>query len=232
MGRLSSELKQWKHIFKLDPAKEISDADLDAICESGTDAVIVGGTDNITLENVLNLLSRIRRNHSIPCILEISEQDALTPGFDYYFIPMVLNSKEKKWMMDAQHQAIKEYMDMMEYSEIYFEGYCILNEEAKVFTHTNSFLPDADDVKAYAYMAERVFHLPIFYLEYSGKYGDPKLVEEVSEYLDETLLFYGGGIESSEQAQEMKKYADVVIVGNSIYTNIKQALKTVAAVKE
>lgn len=232
MGRLSSELKQWKHIFKLDPAKEISDADLDAICESGTDAVIVGGTDNITLENVLNLLSRIRRNHSIPCILEISEQDALTPGFDYYFIPMVLNSKEKKWMMDAQHQAIKEYMDMMEYSEIYFEGYCILNEEAKVFTHTNSFLPDADDVKAYAYMAERVFHLPIFYLEYSGKYGDPKLVEEVSEYLDETLLFYGGGIESPEQAQEMKKYADVVIVGNSIYTNIKQALKTVAAVKE
>ena len=232
MGRLSSELKQWKHIFKLDPAKEISDADLDAICESGTDAVIVGGTDNITLENVLNLLSRIRRNHSIPCILEISEQDALTPGFDYYFIPMVLNSKEKKWMMDAQHQAIKEYMDMMEYSEIYFEGYCILNEEAKAFTHTNSFLPDADDVKAYAYMAERVFHLPIFYLEYSGKYGDPKLVEEVSEYLDETLLFYGGGIESPEQAQEMKKYADVVIVGNSIYTNIKQALKTVAAVKE
>lgn len=232
MGRLSSELKQWKHIFKLDPAKEISDADLDAICESGTDAVIVGGTDNITLENVLDLLSRIRRNHSLPCILEISEQDALTPGFDYYFIPMVLNSKEKKWMMDAQHQAIKEYMDMMEYSEIYFEGYCILNEEAKVFTHTNSFLPDADDVKAYAYMAERVFHLPIFYLEYSGKYGDPKLVEEVSEYLDETLLFYGGGIESPEQAQEMKKYADVVIVGNSIYTNIKQALKTVAAVKE
>ncbi|MHA6252583.1 heptaprenylglyceryl phosphate synthase [Oceanobacillus sp. CAU 1775] len=229
---MSNDLKQWKHIFKLDPAKEISDEDLERVCESGTDAVIVGGTDNITLDNVLDLLSRIRRNHTVPCILEISTQEALTPGFDYYFIPMVLNSKEKKWMMDVQHQAIKEYIDMMEYSEIYFEGYCILNEEAKAFSHTNSFMPDKDDVKAYAYMAERIFNLPIFYLEYSGKYGDPELVEEVSEMLDETLLFYGGGIESPEQAKEMKQYADVVIVGNSIYTNIKEALKTVAAVKE
>ena len=231
MGRLTTELMKWKHIFKLDPAKEISDEDLDAICESGTDAVIVGGTDDITLDGVLDLLSRIRRNHAVPCILEVSEEETLTPGFDYYFIPMVLNSKEKKWMMDVQHQAIKEYIDMMEYSEIFFEGYCILNEEAKAFTHTNSFLPDDDDVKAYAYMAEHVFHLPIFYMEYSGKYGDPKLVEEVSDVLENTLLFYGGGIETSEQAIEMKNHSDVIIVGNSIYTNIKQALKTVAAVK-
>lgn len=230
-GTLTTELMNWKHIFKLDPAKEISDEDLDAICESGTDAVIVGGTDNITLDNVLDLLSRIRRNYTVPCILEISEEDALTPGFDYYFIPMVLNSKEKKWMMDVQHQAIKEYIDMMEYSEIYFEGYCILNEDAKAFIHTNSYLPDADDVKAYAYMAEHVFHLPIFYMEYSGKYGNPALVEEVSDVLENTLLFYGGGIETPEQAIEMKQHADVIIVGNSIYTNIKQALKTVAAVK-
>src|SRR5699024_10285862 len=143
-GKLSNPLKRWKHIFKLDPAKEISDDDLDAICESGTDAVIVGGTDNITIDGVLDLLSRIRRNHTVPCILEISEEEALTPGFDYYFVPMVLNSKEKKWMMDVQHQAIKEYIDMMEYSEIYFEGYCILNEEAKAFTHTNSYLPDLE----------------------------------------------------------------------------------------
>lgn len=134
-------------------------------------------------------------------------------------------------MMDVQHQAIKEYIDMMEYSEIYFEGYCILNEDAKAFIHTNSYLPDADDVKAYAYMAEHVFHLPIFYMEYSGKYGNPALVEEVSDVLENTLLFYGGGIETPEQAIEMKQHADVIIVGNSIYTNIKQALKTVAAVK-
>ncbi|WP_339229377.1 heptaprenylglyceryl phosphate synthase [Oceanobacillus sp. FSL K6-2867] len=224
-------INEWKHIFKLDPAKEISDEDLDLICESGTDAIIVGGTDDVTLDGVLDLLSRIRRSHTVPCILEISNEEALTPGFDYYFIPMVLNSKEKKFMMDIQHKAIKEYIDMMEYSEIFFEGYCILNEDAKAFTYTNSYLPDKDDVKAYAYMAEHVFHLPIFYAEYSGTYGDPELVKEVKQELDNTLLFYGGGIENTEQAKEMKEHADVIIVGNSIYTDIKNALKTVAAVK-
>lgn len=225
-------IKEWKHVFKLDPAKEISDEDLDRICESGTDAVIVGGTDNVTLDGVLDLLSRIRRNHTVPCALEVSTEEALTPGFDFYFVPMVLNSKEKKWMMDVQHQAIKKYIDMMEYSEIFFEGYCILNEGAKAFKYTNSYLPDEEDVLAYAYMAECIFHLPIFYMEYSGTYGDPKLVEAVKEELDETLLFYGGGIENAEQAKEMKQFADVIVVGNSIYTDIKNALKTVQAVKD
>ncbi|WP_255771136.1 heptaprenylglyceryl phosphate synthase [Oceanobacillus alkalisoli] len=231
MTNQSNVLKQWKHIFKLDPAKQISDEDLDAVCESGTDAVIIGGTDNITLDGVLDLLERIKINHQIPCILEVSEEEALTPGFDYYFIPMVLNSKEKKYMMDVQHQAIKEYSDLMQFSEVFFEGYCILNEEAKAFTYTNCFMPDTEDVQAYAYMAEHVFHFPIFYVEYSGKYGETELVEKVSAILDDTLLFYGGGIETKEQAAEMKQHADVVIVGNSIYTNINEALQTVDAVK-
>ncbi|CDQ41718.1 MULTISPECIES: heptaprenylglyceryl phosphate synthase [Virgibacillus] len=224
-------MKDWKHIFKLDPAKEISDDHLEMICESDTDAIIVGGTDNITLDGVLDLLSRIRR-YTVPCILEISSMEAITPGFDYYYIPMVLNSKEKKWMMDIQHQAIKEFVDMLEYSEILFEGYCILNKDAKAFVHTNSYLPDEEDVIAYAYMADKVFHLPVFYMEYSGMYGDPALVEKVKTQLDHSLLFYGGGIETAGQAREMKQHADVVIVGNSIYTDIKQALKTVKAVKD
>jgi putative glycerol-1-phosphate prenyltransferase len=227
---LTNTIDNWKHLFKLDPAKEISDEELEMVCESGTDAVMVGGTDNITLDGVLDLLSRIRR-YTVPCILEISKMDAITPGFDYYYIPMVLNSKEKKWMMDIQHQAIKQYVDMMEYSEILFEGYCILNEEAKVFQHTNSFLPDEGDVLAYAYMAENVFHLPVFYMEYSGKYGDPELVKKVKEQLNNTKLIYGGGIETVFQAREMKEHADIIVVGNSIYTDIKKALQTVKTVK-
>ena len=49
------DIKKWKHIFKLDPAKSISDNDLDAICMSKTDAIIIGGTDGVTEDNVIQL---------------------------------------------------------------------------------------------------------------------------------------------------------------------------------
>ncbi|TFJ92607.1 heptaprenylglyceryl phosphate synthase [Lentibacillus salicampi] len=224
-------LTNCRHLFKLDPAKDISDEDLDAICQSGTDAVIVGGTDGVTLDGVLDLLSRIRR-HTVPCILEISNMASITPGFDYYLIPMVMNSTEKKWMMDIQHEAIKEYRDSMNWDEIAVEGYCILNEHAKAFEQTNCELPGDDDVVAYAYMAEQIFHLPVFYMEYSGTYGDPELVKDVKEQLHQTKLIYGGGIENNSQAREMKEQADTIVVGNLIYSDINKALKTVQAVTD
>lgn len=227
---LSQIMKNWQHIFKLDPAKEITDEAINRICNSGTDAIIIGGTDNITYEGVTDLLARVQ-SYQLPVILEISTMDSIALGFDYYFIPMVLNSKEKKWMMDIQHEAIKSYKQFMDWDTIFMEGYCILNEDAKAFQKTNCYMPDTDDVTAYAYMAEHIFHLPIFYVEYSGRYGDPDLVREVKQELDQTLLFYGGGIENKAQAIEMKEYADVIIVGNSLYTNIEEALLTVEAVK-
>lgn len=219
-------MKDWQHVFKLDPNKEISDENLQKICESGTDGIIVGGTDGVTLDGVLDLLARVRR-YTVPCVLEVSNLDAITPGFEAYLIPMVLNSNDKKWMLDIQHQAIKQYKEIMNWEEMFVEAYCIMNEEAKAFTYTNCELPDEADVLAYAHMAEHMFHLPIFYLEYSGKYGDPGLVKKVKQELDETKLFYGGGIETLEQAKEMSEHADTIIVGNSIYTNLKEALKTV-----
>lgn len=224
-------MESWKHIFKLDPAKNISDQSIERLCKSGTDAIIVGGTDDVTREGVLHLLARINQ-YPISCILEISTADIIMPGFDYYFIPMVMNSTEKKWVMDAQHQAIKEFKDYLSGAPpLFLEGYCILNKDSKAFMQTNCALPDVEDVTAYAYMAEHLFKLPVFYVEYSGIYGDPELVRQVKNELHRTLLFYGGGIENNKQAIEMKEHADVIIVGNSIYTNFDQALQTVNAVE-
>lgn len=225
------DIKQWKHIFKLDPNKEISDNELELICESGTDAVMIGGTDGITLDNTIHMLSRVRR-YTVPCVLEVSNIDAITPGFDFYFIPTVLNSANTKWIVGLHHKAIKEYGAVMNWDEIVVEGYCILNAEAKaaVQTEANTNL-EVDDVVAYARMAERIYHLPVFYLEYSGTYGDPAVVKKVKAALQSTQLFYGGGITDEDKAVEMARYADTIIVGNSIYDDLPNALKTVSAVK-
>jgi putative glycerol-1-phosphate prenyltransferase len=225
------EYKEWRHVFKVDPNKEIEDSVLEEICESGTDAILVGGSDGVTLDNTISLLARIRR-YTVPCVLEVSNIDSITPGFDFYFIPTVLNTNDTKWMKGLHHEAVKEYGEIMNWDEIVMEGYCILNEEAKAakLTGANANI-DRDDVLAYARMAEKMFKLPIFYLEYSGMYGDPELVSEVSAVLEHTQLFYGGGISSKEQAEEMAKYAHTIVVGNIIYEDVKEALKTVEAVK-
>jgi putative glycerol-1-phosphate prenyltransferase len=223
--------REWRHVFKLDPNKELSDQDLEKICESGTDAVIVGGTDGVTLENVLDLMARIRR-YTVPCVLEVSSLETVTPGFDLYFIPTILNSSDPKWITGLHHQAVKDFGEIMNWEEIVMEGYCILNDECKAakLTNANANL-DGEDVKAYAMMAEKMFRLPIFYLEYSGIFGDVGLVSEVKRTLRNTILFYGGGIANFQQAQEMAKAADVIVVGNAVYENLIEALQTVEAVK-
>ncbi|MFB3171068.1 heptaprenylglyceryl phosphate synthase [Neobacillus sp. 179-C4.2 HS] len=225
------DFREWRHVFKLDPNKEISDEQLERICESGTDAVMVGGTDGVTLEKVLDLMARIRR-YTVPCVLEVSSIDVVTPGFDLYFIPTILNSNDTKWITGLHHQAVKEFGEIMDWEEIVMEGYCILNEDCKAakLTSANAHA-STEEVKAYAMMAEKMFHLPIFYLEYSGRYGDVEVVAEVKKTLEETVLFYGGGISRLQQAAEMAEHADVIVVGNAIYDDFEQALATVKSVR-
>ncbi|WP_462412751.1 heptaprenylglyceryl phosphate synthase [Neobacillus sp. Marseille-QA0830] len=227
------DVREWRHVFKLDPNKEISDDQLEEICESGTNAVLIGGTDGVTLDNVLHLMARVRR-YTVPCVLEVSSIETVTPGFDLYFIPTVLNSRNPEWITGMHHQAVKEFGEIMDWHEIVMEGYCILNEDCKAAALTSAKTHlTTEDVKAYAMMADKMFHLPIFYLEYSGTYGDPNLVAEVKKTLtnSNTTLFYGGGISGPGQAAEMAAHSDVIVVGNAIYENFEAALATVKSVQ-
>lgn len=222
--------QEWRHVFKLDPAKEISDEALKQVCESGTDAILVGGTDGVTLDLVLDLLIRVRQ-YNVQVALEISTIDSVTPGFDFYFIPSVLNSTNTAWVKDLHIEAIKEFGDYMDWNELVPEGYCILNPDCKAahVTEAQTAL-STEEVIAHARLAEHFFKLPIFYVEYSGMYGDPKMVKAAKNVLNNTRLFYGGGITSAKQATEMAMLADTIVVGNHLYDNLNEALETVKAV--
>jgi len=225
------DFTKWRHAFKLDPAKEITEGQLELIAKSGTDGIIIGGSDGVTLDNVLNLLVRIR-HYSISVALEVSTVESVTPGFDFYFIPTVLNSPKAEWINGVQHNALREYGHLMNWNEIFAEGYCILNPECKAAKLTEvTEIPDEEDIVAYARMAEHLFKLPIFYMEYSGTYGDPGMVRAASHILKNTRLFYGGGIKNAQDAKTMAEIADTVVVGNIIYDDLKAALSTVDAVK-
>lgn len=220
-------IKEWKHIFKLDPAKPISDEDLEQLCMANTDAIIIGGTDNVTEDNVIQLMSRVRR-YPLPLALEISNVESVMPGFDFYFVPTVLNSQDVTYHNGILLDALKQFGHVIDFEEVVFEGYVVLNPDSKVAQKTQAKTDlTVDDIEAYAQMINEMYKLPVMYLEYSGQYGDIDMVKTAANMLTETQLFYGGGIDSYESARTMAEFADTIIVGDVIYQDIKKALKTV-----
>jgi phosphoglycerol geranylgeranyltransferase len=218
--------KNWSHITKLDPAKHISLDDLETIVESGTDAIMISGTQNITPKNTFQLISLLKE-YKIPKILEpVTPDVVLYEDVDYIFVPLVLNASDVDWIVGKHKDWILK--QPINWDKVIPEAYIVMNPESAVahVTKSKTHLA-ADEVVAYAQYAERYLRLPIIYIEYSGAYGDPNIVKRVSESLTEASLFYGGGIESQEDAAEMKRYADVIVVGNVVYTSIDKFIETI-----
>lgn len=218
--------RNWRHITKLDPDKSLSHDDLKTIVESGTDAIMISGTQNITNKNVSQLTFRLK-DYEIPKILEPATPDAVVAeDVDYVFVPLVLNAGDLKWIVGKHKDWIMN--QTIDWNKVIPEAYIVLNQESAVAKLTKSKTDlTSDEVVAYARYAEKYLCLPIVYIEYSGTYGDPYIIKKVSESLNEASLFYGGGIDSKDRAAEMKRYADVIIVGNVVYNDIDKFMETI-----
>lgn len=229
---LLRRIKKWRHIFKLDPNRTLSDLALEHVCRSNTDAIVIGGTDGITFENTYQLLKRVRQYKKF-CVQEVSNINAIVPGFDGYFIPVVLNTTESKWLMGAHVEGLKKYGDFVPWDQVVLEAYVSLNPDAKVSRLTKAVTDlQISDLIAYLRLVDRLFRWPIFYMEYSGVYGDVEKVKAVSREITDARLFYGGGLTDLIQVREMARWADTIVVGNLIYTNVDRAIETVKWVKE
>lgn len=222
----------WRHVFKLDPDKRIDDETLEAVCLSGTDAVLVGGSTGVTYDNTVDLLARIRR-FEVDCVLELSDAEAAVPGFDGYFVPIVLNAGGADWITGRQAAAIAAYGPFIPWADTAGEGYIILNGESDAARVTSARTGlDAEEAAAYAQLADRLMRLPVVYVEYSGRFGDMALVSRVRGALAGARLFYGGGVTNANTARLAAAAAHTVVVGNAVYDGLADALATVAAVKE
>lgn len=219
-------LSNVKHIFKLDPNKEISNEDLQKVCESGTDLILVGGTDGVTEDNVLDLLARVRR-FSVPLALEVTNMESVTAGFDHYFIPSVFNTTNIEYRDGLLTEALEMHLPLMDFEEISLFPYIILNEESKAFNESKSYLPNEDRLMSLIHLMDKVYKFPYIYIEYSGKLGDIETIKKIRDTVEYSKIIYGGGIGNKEAATLFSEHVDIIVVGNAIYDNLKQALKTV-----
>jgi phosphoglycerol geranylgeranyltransferase len=210
--------RKWKHITKLDPDKKINDKIIEEIIETGTDAVMISGTQNITKENVTILLDMLKE-YDIPKVLEpASPRGLVYKNVDWIFVPSVFNTFYAHYINGLHKKWIKAHKKLINWDIVVPEAYIILNPKCAAAKVSKAYDLTKEGAVATALCAEKFFNFPVVYIEYSGMYGDPSIVKAVKESLTNAHLIYGGGINTKEKAEEMSQWATIV-VGNTIYEN-------------
>jgi phosphoglycerol geranylgeranyltransferase len=225
--------KDWVHVTKLDPDKQLRAGDIEAIAASGTDALMLSGTLNVTEENLSALLKEVKA-YNLPLVMEPAGPEAvLMKEINYVFVPSVLNTTDVTWLVGKHRAWVQMQKGKIPWEFIVPEAYIVLNPNSSVGKVTKAKCDlNAEEVAAYTAVADHYFHFPIVYLEYSGTFGNPEIVKAASEAIDKSVLYYGGGINSAEKAAQMGKYADTIVVGNAVYDQGAAVLKaTVDAVQ-
>lgn len=225
-----SSWREWRHITKLDPDKPLPPHAVEELASSGTDALMLSGTLDVTPEKLTALYDEVC-DTGVPLVVEpANPSGARFDGFEKVFVPAVLNAGHPAFMSGLHKDWVKEYA--IDWGKVVPEAYIVLNPTSSVgkLTHADCAL-SAADAAGYAVVAEKFFSMPVFYVEYSGMYGDPAVVRAVSEAVSSMRVFYGGGINSGEKAAEMSQFADTIVVGNAVYEAGIDVLKaTVKAV--
>lgn len=234
-----TDWRKWRHVTKLDPDKPNPPELIHLVWASGTDAIIIGGTQNISWNKVYNLLVSVKKvvQDKMPVCIEVSSPQAVVPGGDKYFIPVVLNTSELEWLIGAHQKMFLEMGNLLDNvpleSLIVPEGYLILNGTCaaaqKAKARANLSL---EEILSLIRVASFIYKIPLIYLEYSGVLGDLNIVKEAKKIVKEARLFYGGGIETGEQASLYTEFVDTLVVGNIVYKNPAVLKEIVRAVKE
>jgi phosphoglycerol geranylgeranyltransferase len=223
--------KNWVHVTKLDPDKNLTREAIADIVTSGTDALMLSGTLNVNRENMGNLIEQVAAS-GLPLVVEPAGPEAVIfNGIDLLYVPSVLNTGDVQWIVGKHRDWVLR--QAVDWEKVVAEAYIVLNPDSSVGKVTKAECNlTKEAVAAYATVADRYFCFPIVYIEYSGKYGDPAVVEAASRAIENSMLYYGGGIDSAERAAEMSRYADTIVVGNAIYEKGASVLReTVRAVQ-
>jgi phosphoglycerol geranylgeranyltransferase len=214
---------EWDHIVKVDPDKTLYEDETFAdVASTGTDAIAIGGTLGVTEEKMADCIEACiegTRGHDVPVYIEPSSAGVVVhpDGLDGYLVPIVFNAGDIAWMTGVHKEWARIDHDI-DWAHTHTEAYIVLNEEASVAEYTQADCDlRADDVAAYAEVAEQMFGQDIVYVEYSGTLGDPEVVAAAHDALEDATLFYGGGVHDYESAETMGRHADVVVVGDLVH---------------
>ncbi len=216
---MSRPWESWDHVLKVDPDKQLyGDETFADVCRTGTDAIEIGGTFDVTAEKMERVMTACAE-HDVPLYQEPSNPAVVVEdeALDGYLVPVVLNAQDPFWITGAHKEWVR-IDDDVDWDRTTTEAYIIMNPDADVAELTDADCDQSPaDVASFARTAERLLGQEIVYLEYSGTFGDPEVVAAAGEATEASTLFYGGGIGDYDSAYQMGQHADVVVVGDLIH---------------
>jgi len=233
--------KGGKHHFTLiDPDKQSPQeaGKLAAVAERyGTDAIMIGGstaghavTDAVT--------AAVKAATKLPTILFPSTAAGLSPKADYIFWMMLMNSKDRRFLVGEQVKAAP-LLKKTGVKPIPM-GYIVISTSAKPTTvervgDVDRILPeDVDKAVAYALTAQ-YYGMECVYLEAGSGADKPvpnRMIAAVKAAVTVPVIV-GGGIRDGKAAFEAAvSGADIIVTGTILERDPKRLEEIIAAVKK
>ncbi|HUL40120.1 MAG TPA: geranylgeranylglyceryl/heptaprenylglyceryl phosphate synthase [Methanomassiliicoccales archaeon] len=214
--------KRPMHMTLIDPAKQHHGkaAEIASAAERlGTDAIMIGGSTDVTQENLDATALAIKKAVRIPVIYFPSGAHAISPYTDAIYFMSMLNSRNIRMIIGEQVMAAPivariglEAMSM---------GYVIVEPGMKVGEVGQADLIRRDDPKtAVAYgLAAQLMGMDLIYYEAGSGAPEPVPEEMVTAVKGKVSIpvIIGGGIRSAEQAGRLcKAGADIIVTGTLV----------------
>jgi phosphoglycerol geranylgeranyltransferase len=210
------------HITLIDPEKvtvEQSVKIVESSKESGTAAIMIGGSTFVSQTHLDEVLQAIRSAVKLPTILFPNNITGISRFADAIWFMSLLNSVDPYFLVGAQilgAPLVKKYG-----LEPLSMGYIIVGEggTAGIVGKAIPVPYNKPELAAAHALAGQYFGMRFIYLE--GGSGaknpvPPEMIHAVKKYVDATLIV-GGGIKTKEQALTAASAgADIIVTGNVV----------------
>lgn len=214
--------KRSMHMTLIDPAKQHHDkaAEIAAAAERlGTDAIMVGGSTDVTQENLDATVLAIKKAVAVPVIYFPSGAHAISPHSDAIYFMSMLNSRNIRMVIGEQVTGAPVVAKLG--LEPISMGYVIVEPGMKVGEVGQANLIKRDDLRtAVAYgLAAQFMGMDLIYYEAGSGAPSPVPAEMVAAVKGKVRIpvIVGGGIRTAEQAKVLRKAgADVVVTGTLV----------------
>ncbi len=226
------------HFTLIDPAKQTPDeagkiaAEIEML---GSDAIMIGGSTNITPYLMDETIKKIKENVKIPTIIFPNGIQSISKYADAIYFMSMLNSLDRDFIVGNQARGALLIKKMG--LETIPMGYIVVEPGMTVGKVGKAALIKRNDIEgavSYALVAQ-FFGMKLVYLEAGSGAPEPVPLEMVKAVKNEISipLVVGGGIKDKNTARELiNAGADIIVTGTLIekFSDYRERMKEIITV--